>query len=384
MKMAVMFFLIFVGLLSERAFAHSFAYYASTPITPPVEFRWWFPISMFLLVLGTYLPLRMSLKWSHLFSILSALLWVAAFTVVFYLIGCAASAASTGPEPGLGSPCPTYWGRTFAQVGDIFLFWNCFGLCLFMVGPLFFLLKDGKQDRTPRTLIFWSWLVSIVICYMLYVGIFGFVLFAAGLLYLLFKAGKRVIETPKRLAFWLWFIPLPLCFTFGLTPYIVTGAWIHGWGGGHVTRGCQNQIGDLHYALVMYALDHDNRLPVAKDYAELYPQIEPYMVSLDNKWHWHDRNGFCMIGEAFERSPKPFIWNVELSGKEVFQGDVGYGSEVTDPVVDVGNREFQIVGSPWVNCPYCPMPCVWEMGDVRNTNTEKLERLRKYQPPKPE
>ena len=102
------FALVFFSLLSELVLAHSFAYYASTPTTPPVEFLWWWKYSMFLLVLGTYLPLRMSLKWSHLYSIFVALLWVAIFSVVLSVIGGMATGASTAPPPGLGPPCETY------------------------------------------------------------------------------------------------------------------------------------------------------------------------------------------------------------------------------------------------------------------------------------
>ena len=372
--------LVFVALLSEQAFAHSFAYYASTPITPPIEFLWWFPISMCLLVLGTYFPLRMSLKWSHLYALFVALLWVAIFTVVFFFIGCAAAGANTAPPPGLGAPCPTFWGRTFLEVGFIFLYWNFFGLCLFMARPFYLLLKAGMQVEKPGCFAFWSWVVSIPICCMIGLDILGLFLLIAGLLRCLFKAKK--LENPKPLAFWWWVIPVPLCFTLGLTPYIATGAWVHGWGGGYVGMGCRSQIGDLHQALVLYALDHDNRLPAAKDYAGLYPQIESYL----------ERNiDFCVIGNAWERTPQPFIWNNEFSGREVFRTTEKSTLEqdITEPVVyfepmQYGRFSIRIVGGQWVDCPYAYNENTYRPAYThnvllpRNIPQEILERLCEY------
>ena len=323
----VMFLSALLGLLQEQVFAHAFAYYASTPVTPPAEFLWWWPVSMSLLVLGTYFPLRMSLKWSRFFSLAIALLWVTVFSIVFFWVGAFAANVHTGPPPGLGLPCKTYWGRTFFQVGSIFLFWNVFGLFLLMIVPV----------------------------------------------KLLFAAGEK-IEKSKRVGYWSWIITIPIGFVLGMVPYIIQGAWVHGWGGAYVGMRCDRQIDVLHYALVMYALDHENHLPVAKDFTELYPQIESYLSS---DWQKYD---VCTIGRAWDRTPKPFIWNAAFSGKEVFRSDNWFPSDfnVDCPSVIFEDETICIRGKPWVNCPYRHRDMVTSAGNIRNIEPEKRERLRHY------
>ena len=322
---------LIVSFFPGALFAHAFAHYASTPITPPAEFCWWWPISMFLLVLGTYFPLRMSLQWSRLFSAFIALIWSLVFTVVFFWLGHQASLMSTAPPPGLGFPCGTYWGRTFSQVGSIFLFWNCFGLFILMSGPVILLYRARKKSDWPKCIAFWSWIIA-----------------------------------------------MPVCFVLGLTPYIVTGAWVHGWGGGYVIGQCQTQVEYLHSVLIMYALDHDNRLPIAKDFEELYPQIRPY---LPNETGWRSQFDECVIGKAWDRTPKPFIWNAEFSGKEIFRG--GYGGfsdyEISEPLANMFGKQIEITGKPWVICPYNPRGIAWVMIDSQKIEPEKFNRLRKYQ-----
>jgi len=344
-QVVAMSLLVFVGLLSERAFAHGFVERVSTPLSPPIEFTWWWKYAMFLLVVGTYLPLRMSLKWSRLFSAFFALFWTfVALPVMIVLITFPFIAIGYAPIAGPGD---TYWGRTFAQVGTTFIFWNCFCLLLLMAGPIYFLRSTVKK-----------------------------------------------VEKPKRLAYWSWLISIPLCFILGLTPYIVKGAWVHGWGGAYVVMKCQYQISDLHQALVLYALDNDNRLPVAKDYAELYPQIKPYLIPLHNQWHWHRTIDVCVIGDAWEHTPKPFIWNAEFSGREVFrttEKDI-LEQDVTEPVVYFepmrgGRFTILIVGGQWVDCPYTYQEYTFRPTYTpvvflrRNIPQEKLERLRQYREP---
>ena len=153
----VIFLSVFLGLFQEQVFAHAFAYYASTPVTPPVEFLWWWPASLMLLIGGVYFPLRMSLKWSRLYSLVFALFWVVVFSIIFFLTGSFVAALHTGSPPGLGFPCSTYWGRTFSQVGGIFLFWNVFGLLLLMIVPvkLLFVLSGCP----PKYLAFRTFLI---------------------------------------------------------------------------------------------------------------------------------------------------------------------------------------------------------------------------------
>lgn len=326
---------IILGLFQEQVFAHAFAYYASTPVTPPREFLWWWPVSMLLLVLGTWIPMRMSLGWSRLFSLFTALIWVSVFAVVFFWMGRQVSLSSTAPEPGLGFPCATYWGRTFSQVGSIFLFWNVFGLFCLTTVPVVILFEAGKKIKISNRLTYWSWIMAI-----------------------------------------------PVCFALGLVPYIVQGAWVHGWGGGYVTSQCGKQIGMLHHALVMYALDHENRLPTADDFTQLYPQIKPYLPDENNRTGWRGKFDVCVIGKAWDRTPKPFLWNAGLTGKEVFFGSYEnmHDPTIIDPVVSVGDGVLLIAGKPWVNCPYIHQDfLLWGAGDIRNIEPEKLDRLRRYE-----
>ena len=325
----VIFLSLFLALLQEQVFAHYFAYYASTPVTPPADFLWWLPISALLLVIGTSFPLRMSLKWSRLYSLIIALLWVIVFSVIFFLIGSFEAGKTTAPPPGLGFPSLTYWGRTFSEVGFIFLFWNVLGLLLLMSVPVFLLFKFGKK-----------------------------------------------IEKPKRFAYWSWIMTIPLGFALGVAPYIAQGAWVHGWRGSYVMGRCHGQIEGLHYALVMYALDNENHLPVAKDFAELHPQIESYLREMS---YWQRECDVCVIGKAWERTPQSFIWNEKLSGKEVFRGHYDTDlDDVDNPVVTFEGDAILISGKPWVNCPYVHQDICLPIRDIRNIGAEKFERLRNY------
>lgn len=317
----------------KTAWAHAFAYYASTPITPPGELLWWWPFAMLLLVIGTYFPLRHSLKWSRLFSALIAFVWVALFTVVFFWFGNAAANSSTAPPPGLGFPCGAYWGRTFSQVGSIFVCWNLFGLVLFLLGPAVFLIRTGIK-----------------------------------------------IDKNRRLSHWLWGVSMPIVYGLALIPFIVCGTWVHGWGGGYVTGRCRDQLADIHYALVMYALDHDLRLPTAKDYAELYPQIEPNLNDTLKNRGWRGTTDVCVIGKAWDRTPKPFVWNTELSGKEIMQGDSWeLSAKDSVPFVHVMGDDINVTGKPWVNCPYIPVNDIWGSSfREAKIDSEQLKRIRKY------
>lgn len=262
-----------------------------------------------------------------------AVLCVAVFATVFFWIGRQVSLSSTAPEPGLGFPCGTYWGRTFSQVGSIFLYWNIFGLFYMMIGPVVILFQSGKTD-----------------------------------------------EKRKKISYWSWILAIPICFVLGLTPYVVQGAWVHGWGGGYVTGQCRRQVDALHFFLLRYALDHDNRLPVAKDFSELYPQLEPYIPDDAKRLGWRGKFDVCVIGKAWSRTPKPFVWNTEMSGKEVLRGDSLYGADIEydGPVVTFGDGAVLVIGAPWVTCPYLSGYQFLTAGELRIVGQEKIEQLRNY------
>jgi len=98
-----------------------------------------------------------------------------------------------------------------------------------------------------------------------------------------------------------------------LTPYLATGALVHGAAGGYVHGFCGGNLHDIHMALVRYTQDHDGRLPRASDTGALLQHLAQY---LDLQWHDSlDEVGICPVLEAFEKHPPPYRWDTEFSGR---------------------------------------------------------------------
>lgn len=117
-------------LVTSPAQAHGFARYVSTPITPPIELRWVFPLSVGILVLVNIVAFREFWRWGWWKSILGAVGVFAVFSGVFFMYGRINSRMSTAPPPGLDFPHPAFWGWGWEKAGDLFVGWNLWGLVI--------------------------------------------------------------------------------------------------------------------------------------------------------------------------------------------------------------------------------------------------------------
>lgn len=249
-------------LFPALARAHCFARYVSTPITPPQEFIWWFPVSLAIFIIGFFLIYWRVTARHWLKAIGLSCLTLLLFTIPFFLFGQKAASFSTAPPPGLNFPCPTFWGWEWQEAGWLFIKWNLYG--------------------------------------------FGFLLFA---LYLCGVIRRKASLLTKV-------IPLAfIIYTIGLIPYIATGAYLHGWGGGYyVAMGCSGRLVSLNDALVQYAKEHDGKLPTADNIKSLVNQLQPYFDP-EILILYSTPIDVCPVADAYERQPQPYKWNANYSGK---------------------------------------------------------------------
>ena len=132
--------------LPQVATGHSFVRYVSTPITPPDEFQWWFPVAIAVLLSGTFVIIWRLLDRRWFAAIALSICTVVVFAVTYFMFGRFAAVASTAPPAGLGFPYPTFWGMGWRRVGLLFVLWNLYG-CGFFLGSLFLF---GGIRRTRR------------------------------------------------------------------------------------------------------------------------------------------------------------------------------------------------------------------------------------------
>jgi len=167
-----------------------------------------------------------------------------------------------------------------------------------------------------------------------------------------------------------WLIILPLCFLLSLSPFLTMRVWVYGHIEDRVDQVCQKQLQEIHLALLRYAAEHDNRLPIAADYQSLLPQIEPYLDRSGANPIWK-RFDHCIIGNALDRPSKPFLWDASLSGKEVVRVTSWDSRDVLERHLGQSGRttpnrpaffaslygdavfvDAFIAGENWVDCPY--------------------------------
>ncbi len=240
-------------LFAPAAKAHGLAKYISTPVTPPLEFTWWFIPSVAILLFGCYLVIWKLLGRSRGASIALSLGAVVAFTISFLVVGVFASGFHTGPPPGLGIPCSTMWGLGWEDVGGLFVFWNLLGMaCLYVSLLVWGGLRRSASKRLPIAL-----------------AVLG--MYAAGLI-----------------------------------PYISTTALAHGWAGGYVQRRCSDNVQKLNEAVYEYAKGHGDYLPEADNLESLLKTLQPHAFGREAL--------HCSVAMAFERSPEPYVWNAAFSG----------------------------------------------------------------------
>lgn len=265
MKKAIPTFLLLCA-LTEVAAGHGFARYLSTPITPPEEFRWWFPISVAILLCGTFVVMWRVLKRPWLTAIRLSVYTIALFAVSYFIVGHIAATMTTAPPPGLGFPHPTFWGMGWTEVGWLFLRWNVYGYGFFL-GALF-LCSGVRRTR------------------------------------------ERFIR-PALCALVLYVAALP--------PYVVTGALAHGWAGGYVRGGCDRRLRILNEALVECARSHGGRLPAVDGMDDLLRELKPFLS--EDRIRYVPPVDVCPTGSAYERQPERYGWDRSFSGIDL--RDVG-------------------------------------------------------------
>lgn len=303
--------------LAWRGNSHSFEYEGSTPLAMADMFLWWQPVTIVILFVTTCLFLRKTMKWSRIYSVIISLFWFVPLSILILL-----AHFEPPPEGATMIPQVPYWGWNFSYIGSRFV-------------------RDN----------FWLFLV-----YVSYPTI------------LLFFRPKNCEETGKKTP-WKWWPVLAAGYLLCLAPFIATGAWVCGHVEYRVDKICGEQLAMIHVLLLRFAADHENRLPVAEDFHALWPQIEPYMGTEARK-RWRKPES-CLIGNALDRPPKPFLWNSKLSGKEVVVGLKKYDHfnklmNEPEPFPDTPvisgfgktsrKTTYYLAGKPWVDCPYNP----WE------------------------
>ena len=247
--------------LCDNACGHGFVIYVSTPFSPPEGFLWVLFIYLALFVFGN-LAIWRKHKIGGWFQAICdpifSLIILAAILFVYGFLGMQ------------NFPCfwilnPVYWGWRW-NLGAILIF--SIGNIVCFVGLMLILYRGGKLRRHKSN----------------------------GNL-------KRVLKYNL------------LIYLVCLIPYIVTGAYAHGWGGIYASMKCDSRIRRIHTAILEYAKEHDMKMPVAESIDDLIAEIEPYL--------YKDRDIkrkieiICPVSAAFERKAQSFKWNKEMSGKPI-------------------------------------------------------------------
>ena len=105
----------------------------------------------------------------------------------------------------------------------------------------------------------------------------------------------------------------------GLLPFVLSGALIHGWTGGHLTTTCFfGRLYGLEEAVLEYADEHGGRLPAGANMEEVRAELEPYLHSGSGGFSGHgDGPCVCPARAVFERHPSLYVWNAGLSGRSL-------------------------------------------------------------------
>ena len=246
---------------ARQALAHGMAHYASTPISPPQGFVWVAAGSaaLFILLNTLLLALLWKVGWPH--AAARAALATGVFGVTFFLFGHLVSNSNTAPPPGLGWAYPVQWGLGHVpHARAIFARWNAFGL-LFLASALLLLVVELRRRHVLRCAL---------------------VLAANAAVY-------------------------ALC----IVPFLASGAITHGWPGGYVYDRCEDQLCKLGGAMLEWSREHEGRLPSAETMESLFSELEPYLAYPENSQARPIY--FCPVGSAFDRTPRPYIWNSALA-----------------------------------------------------------------------
>jgi len=308
------FFLVSFLLSSRSTSGHAFQWKPFTPITISDDFLWWQPLAILFITAGLCIFLRKTLRWTWSYCLSIAVLWVLPIPTFFFCIRFYLCHLYQPPEGHYIIPQLPYWGWDFQTIGNRFVLANGIIFLVFAAYPV---------------LLLWF--------------------------------NHNSVEKLRRLT---WLVVLPLCFLLSVTPFLTMRVWVYGHIEDRVDTRCQEQLQEIHLALLRYAAEHDNRLPIAEDYQSLLPQIEPYLDQSGANPFWK-RFDHCIIGNALDRPPKPFHWDASLSGKEIVRvtfwdyNDVlerhfGKSERTTPnrPAFFSGFGDAFIAGENWVVCPY--------------------------------
>lgn len=244
---------------NATAFAHGMVGGATTPLFPPGVFIWLLPCyGVIFIALNMHLLRRAGAR--RFGACLGATWTFLIFWLVCLAIGVAVRLVGFGLVPGFGVPGE----RAFLGAGwtlwPVFIFWNLVAILVLRRVLLWELRGDLPEERQRRACV--------------------------------------RLNTAAYLA--------------ALVPFLVTGAMMQGWTGGHVTIACQANLREMGAALAVYAREHKGGLPegnsfeavrdaVQRAYSKAYPQAGPLPT-------------VCPMGRIYERNPRSYEWSPAFAG----------------------------------------------------------------------
>ena len=312
-----------VVLATSPAWAHGFAIYLSTPITPPLGFRWVWIVTALVLVGGNTVAVRFlgRMGWSN--AVVVSLSAIGLFAGTFYAFGYFAATATTAPFPGLGPPSRIYWGFAGGRVEGLFATWNLKGVA-FLVGSMLAALVVTDWGTWRKWLAWFSVFAivatgllasaglgqgsveGILVLLGLTLGVAFAVPFAVNL-----KTAWRYLKDRRVVGILALNVALyALC----LVPYLATGAIAHGWAGGYIIGDCDARLEELGRAPARYAKAHDSKLPEGNSLDEVLSDLKPYIQ--EDVFSFLDAPvGTCPVESPFVKKGEPrYIWNQAFSG----------------------------------------------------------------------
>ncbi len=248
--------------LHGEAYGHGLVMSPSTPMSPPAGYLWIAAVWAAVLIAANalFIGRRQLDNWHG--AIATSLLIVLTSALIFAAVGFVARILTLSLLPGPWWAHEPFYGLGWSVPAlFVFCFWNAVG---------WLVLRGVVTRQVIRT--------------------------------------YRLSCPDRRLAFRI----NAAIYLAGLVPFMLTGALAHGYAGGHLSIRCRSQLAELGQALLDYVGEHDNRLPPGTNMQEVFVDIRPY---LDSKSTGDaEPIHVCPLCAAFERHPKPYLWNGQLAG----------------------------------------------------------------------
>jgi hypothetical protein len=244
---------------NATVFAHGIVGGATTPLFPPGGFIWLLPLYVVgFIALNVYLLRRAGARWFS--ACAGAVYTFLLFWLVCFAIGVAVRFVSSEVLPGFG------WPGERALLGAGWTLWPVFA--------------------------FWNFVAILVLRQIL-----------------LWELRSDLPEAPqKRRCFRL----NAAVYLAALVPFLVTGAMMQGWTGGHVRAACDSNLREMGVAVALYALENDGRLPDGRSIEAVRDAVDPAYrracPDLDSL------ATICPMGEIIERNPRPYEWDPAFAG----------------------------------------------------------------------